>query len=105
MLPEFGVLATHHLSDLFGDGFWSSQYVALPESKHGPTVTLKIDTIPRISVNVRLDLRHPILRVVPAFELAQAGGEIAPMPEVTVAEHRHASAREHDIGTSVQLPN
>lgn len=71
--------------------------IALPEAQHEPAATCQLGVLPRITGNVRLDLRCPIRGVVASTQLGQALYEIATMPEVAIAKDRHTFTGKDDV--------
>ena len=85
------------ISDHSGEHFRGSVDVALPEAQHSPASELELGGLSFVSLDIPFDLRDPVGCVVATCELGESPGQISPVPEVAVDEHRHLRAAKNDV--------
>lgn len=70
-----------------------------------PACSFERTVVFMIARHVPLYLRHPVRRVVASAEPCQTTFQIAPMPEIAIAEDHEAMPGEHYVRAARQLGN
>ncbi len=71
--------------------------VGLPKPQNRPTGSLQRLDLLSVTLNIPLELRNPILRVVTSREFAEPQRQVAAMPEVSVAEDCNAFFHKNNV--------
>jgi len=82
-----------------------TQDIGLPDPQDGPAGLAQHARLLTVTLNVPPNLRDPVRRVVTSAELRQPVLQIAPMPEVPIAEDHEAMPGEHDVRATRQPGN
>jgi len=85
---------------LVRDSFDIASYVCFPESEYHPTHSLKRLGTFRVALSIPSNLGNPIDRIVSTGKLRDTSLEMAPMPEIPVAEHHHTRRGKDYVGSS-----
>jgi len=87
----------HRFFDLVGDPIHSGLHICLPSAKARPSKLLELAINSSISGAVRFDLADPVASVMSRRELRSPLLPVSAMPEIAVAEYRHARPQEDQI--------
>ena len=87
---------------LIGDSTDVPSYVCFPESKNDPAQRFKLLGLFNIPRGIPANLGDPVAGVVSPGEFRDTGFQVAPVPEVAVAEHSHTRLGKNDVGSAGQ---